>query len=102
MPDALQIIGYYALILAMLGTLANAAIIYVTFRAKSSATFVLLRYLAVCDTLTLFFWNLNFFTKSNLNIDLENYNIYSCKIGNWIQFSSLQASAWTLVRSHFK
>ena len=104
MFDALQLLGYYALILVILGTIGNAIILYVSFRIKASSIFVLFRYLAICDTLALYFWNLNIFTYSVLNLDLQNYNMNSCKFGNWIQFSSLQSSAWILVNNklHFQ
>ena len=98
MFDALQLLGYYALILVILGTIGNAIILYVSFRIKASSIFVLFRYLAICDTMALYFWNLNIFTYSVLNLDLQNYNMNSCKFGNWIQFSSLQSSAWILVK----
>ena len=99
MIDALQMLGYYSLALIILGTLGNSVIVYVTFKTKPSTLFVLLRYLAVCDTISLYFWNLNIFVYSTFNLDIANFNIYSCKIGDWIQFASLQASAWILVRN---
>jgi hypothetical protein len=97
MVDALQILGYYALVIAFLGLLGNITIFLVSFKAKSSSMFVLFCFLSLNDALSLYFWNLNHFVYSSFNLDLQNFNIYSCKIGSWIQFSSLQSSAWTLV-----
>ena len=95
--NALTILGYYALGIAFIGLLGNATIFVICFRAKSNSMFVLLCYLAFSDTLCLYFWNLNHFITSSFNIDIQNFNIISCKIGSWIQFSSLQSSAWILV-----
>jgi len=97
MVNILQILGYYELCIAILGTLCNLIIAYVSIKTKGNSTFVLLRYLAVNDALGLLFWNLNHFTTANFNLDLQNSIIYSCKIGSWIQFSSFQTSSWILV-----
>ena len=98
MTDIIQILGYYALTIIILGTIGNALILYVSYRIKQSSVFILFCYLSISDTLSLYFWNLNIFTYSTYNLDLQNYNLYSCKFGNWIQFSALQTSAWILVK----
>ena len=97
MVDALQVLGYYAIAIAFLGLLGNITIFVVSFKAKSNSMFVLFCFLSLNDALCLYFWNLNHFVYSSFNLDLQNFNIYSCKIGSWIQFSSLQSSAWILV-----
>ena len=102
MINILQILGYYAVCIAVLGTIGNMIIVYVSIKAnKSNSTFALFRYLALNDTLALYFWNMNHFIYSSFNLDIQSFNIYSCKIGSWIQFSSLQSSAWILVNSIF-
>ncbi len=102
MIEILKILGYYAVSIAVLGTIGNMIIAYVSIKSKkTNSTFVLFRYLALNDTLTLYFWNMNHFIYSSFNLDIQNFNIYSCKIGNWIQFSSLQSSAWILVNFLF-
>ena len=97
MVDVLQILGYFSLFLVISGAIGNTIIGLVSIKSKSNSTFVLFRYLAFSDTLSLFFWNLNHYTESNFHINIQNINIYLCKIGSWIQFSSLQSSAWILV-----
>ena len=100
MINALKILGYYSLIIALLGLFGNIIIFVVSFKSKTNSMFVLFCYLAISDTLSLLFWNLNHFIYSSFNLDIQNFNVYSCKIGSWIQFSSLQSSAWILV-THF-
>ncbi len=66
-------------------------------RLRKNKTFVFLRFLALTDLVALYFWNINHFTVVILNLDLQNYNIWLCKFGQFYQFSSLQISAWILV-----
>jgi hypothetical protein len=97
MHNALVILGYYSLSLTIFGTVFNIIIAYISIKSKSNSSFFLLRYLAFSDTLALYFWNLSHFSEAIFNINLENYSMISCKLGDWIQFSSLQTSAWILV-----
>ena len=97
MLDFLKILGCYSLGLAIFGTIGNLIIFYVSLRTSKNSTFILLRYLAISDIIALYFWNLNDFSISILDFDLENYSLFFCRFGSWIQFSSLQSSAWLLV-----
>ena len=97
MVDILQSLGFVSLCIAIFGTIGNFLIAYISVKTRSNSTFVLLRYLAINDALSLYFWNINHFIQSTFDIDIQNSNIYSCKMGSFIQFSSLQTSAWTLV-----
>ncbi len=96
MLDFLDILGWYSLVLIILGTIGNVIICHVSVKTNKNSTFILLRYLAINDMIALYYWNLNNFTKV-FSLDLLSYNLYSCKIGTWIQFSSLQSFAWILV-----
>ncbi len=98
MISILQGLGFYSFFILILGTIGNLIIAYVSIKStKASSTFILFRYLAFSDTLCLYFWNLSHFIDSSFSLDIQNYNIYLCKFGSWIQFSSLQSSAWILV-----
>ena len=46
---------------------------------------------------TLYFWNMGNFLSQVASYDLLNANYWLCKFGNYIQFLSLQISAWLLV-----
>ena len=93
----LQGLGYYSLIITILGTICNILILYICMKSSTKSTLILLRYLSFNDILTLYFWNISHFIESSFLIDIQNYNIYLCKFGSWIQYSSLQSSAWILV-----
>ena len=97
MVEVAQIFSYIGLVIIVIGVIGNALIVFVSLRSKSHTTFVLLRYLAVADTLATIFWNLNHYTNQNFNFDLASYSMYTCRIGEWLQYSSMQASAWLLV-----
>ena len=92
----LKIISAYELLLIILGTIGNILILIVCLNLRNS-TFILMRFLAVADLISLYFWNLNHFTTAFFGLDLQNFNFYYCKIFEFIQFSSLQISAWILV-----
>ena len=98
MFNILKLLGYYAFILVIVGTVCNSMIAYVSIKSqKVNSTFVLFRYLALNNILALYFWNLSHFIDSSFGLDIQNYNFYLCKFGSWIQLSSLQGSAWILV-----
>ena len=97
MFDTLQIPGYYAIVMFILGTASNVFMFYVCMRIKQNSIFVLFRYMAFFDTLALYYWNLHTFTLPVLGFDLNSYSVITCKYGSWIQYSSLQSSAWILV-----
>ena len=101
MIGVLQVLGYYAVCITILGTIGNITIAYVSIVSKKkNSAIILFRYLALNDTLALYFWNLNHFIYSSFNLDIQSISLLWCKIGNWIQFSSLQSSAWILVKKY--
>ena len=98
----IQAISVYALILIFLGTIGNIFTFMVCIKLRKTTTFVFLAFISVSDSLILYFWNLNHFTDTFFGIDLQNYNIYSCKFGCFLQFTSMQVSAWLLVTRNIK
>ncbi len=93
-------IGIYALLLIFVGTIGNFLIFFTTFQInpkENNTTFIFLRFLAITDWITLFFFNLDSFTLPVYEIYLENISVVSCKWVDFLQFASFQASAWLLV-----
>ena len=97
MFDTLEIPGYYAIVNIVLGTASNLIMFYISIRIKNNSIFVLFRYLAFCDIVSLYFWNLHIFTLTVLGFDLKSSSLNTCKYGSWIQYSTLQSSAWIIV-----
>ena len=93
----LEILAYYSLFLVVAGTIGNFATFIVCYRLRSTTTFVFLMVSSVVDAIALYFWNANHFTSVIVNTDLQNLNRLSCKLGMFVQFTSLQSSAWLLV-----
>ena len=97
MVEAAHFLAAYSLILVIFGTAGNLLTCLVCFRLRSTTTFVFLAIAAVFDAASLYFWNLNHFTQTFLDIDLQSKNLNSCRIGQFVQFTSLEISAWLLV-----
>lgn len=96
-----QVFGIFSIILLVVGTIGNLFSCYVCQRIKNNSTFTFISFLTIADLLTLFYWNLNNFLSKFTTIDLLTTSLWVCKIGNFIQFSSLQCSAWILVNCRF-
>lgn len=96
-PVLLKIFGIYALVLTVCGTVFNLASFYVCQRIKNNSTFTIITFLTLVDALTLYYWNLNNFLQPFANVNMLTTNIWLCKIGNFVQFASLETSAWLLV-----
>ena len=64
---------------------------------KNVNCFKYLAIIAFFDTLCMFTWNLNQFLAPNFGIEIENYNIYTCRIFLYMQFTAIQISS--LLRS---
>lgn len=89
--------GMYALFLTIIGTIGNIIIFIVTSKLTKPNTFVYLRFLAISDILTLYYWNLDKFVLSFTRANYQNMSVAMCKIGNYIQYTTLQFSSWMLV-----
>ena len=94
--DIFQVIGIYSLWLIAFGIAGNSISFYTCCKLSSTTTFVFLAFMLVSDTVSLLVWDLDCFLKAFFGFDLGE-NIYLCRIGNFVQFSSLQISAWLLV-----
>ena len=94
--DSLQIESFCPLFLLIFGTIGNVFVVIACWSIKEPA-FIFIRFMACTDITALYFWNLNHFLTFMFNLDLQNYSYFSCKFGDWVQFSSLQYSAWILV-----
>nr|QVK45791.1 G protein-coupled receptor [Proales similis] len=92
-----KILGVYALLLIIVGTLTSFLSLAVCLKLRSNATFVFFAFLTLSNIFTLYFWNLENFLQEYIDIDLLNYSLFVCKFGSFVQFSSLQISAWILV-----
>lgn len=93
----LKACSVYAIGLLFAGVTLSLLSFYICIRIKNNSTFIFLAYLSITSLFTLYKFNLNGIMYTLFNVDYLNINIYECKIGMFIQFTSLQASAWILV-----
>lgn len=94
-----KILGIYALILTVFGTLANGLLLYICSRKKlrSVNTFKFFAIMSISDTICLYEWNLNHFVTIFYNFDLFFYSLFWCRFSTFMQQISLEYSAWILV-----
>jgi len=97
----IRCLSIYSLILVIVGTLGNLLTIIILCR-RNLRRYVTMRYLiavSVCDTISLYGWNLNNFYKftisSNYN-NLEEISLIHCRIMSYLTFVGLQLSSWCL------
>ncbi|CAM4873397.1 unnamed protein product [Rotaria socialis] len=97
----IRCLSLYALLLIIVGTVGNLLTIVVLLR-KNLRRLVTIRYLiivSICDTISLYGWNLNNFYKfhiSSIRGNLEEISILHCRIISFMTFVSLQLSSWCL------
>ena len=97
----IRCLSIYALVLIIVGTLGNLLTIIVLLR-KNLRRLATIRYLivvSICDTISLYGWNLNNFYKftiSSNNDDLEELSLTNCRFISFMTFVSLQLSSWCL------
>ncbi len=93
-----KIQGIYALFLTIFGTALNIFSIIICLRIKKNATFMFLAFFSFFNIFTLYWWNLNNFLTVFTDFNLLFWSFWACKIGNYVQFTSLQLTAWFLVK----
>ena len=97
--NASKAIGIYSLLLIIVGTIGNAITCIICMRPKlrKHPTFIFLAFSCFSDIFTLYTWNLSNFITPFFHFYHEYKNLAWCKISVFIQFWSLQSSAWVFV-----
>ena len=94
-----KIISYFALIIILIAIIFNT-ITFLVFRFNSKMkkipTMVILSFVCITDSLSLFTWNLDHFFEFHNLPDIESLNIYTCKIFLFLQYFGLQSSAFLI------
>lgn len=92
-----KVLSVYGILLIVMGTLANILSFLICIKIGKNITFIFLSYLSIINIFTIYHWNLENILLSFFNVDWLNFDLLVCKLGNFIQFTSLQSSAWILV-----
>ena len=93
-----QVTSYFGIIIIGLGLVFNT-LTFLIFRLdkdlKKMPSIVILSFVCISDTLSLFTWNLNHFLEK-YNLKIENIDISTCKIFSFMQYTSLEISGLLL------
>ena len=93
------IIAYISLINIIIGVTGNVIsfIVFVTCQElRKMSHIVYLTYCSVMNVLSLFNWNLNHFLTPIYGIAIESIDLASCRIFSFLQYFSLESSAYLL------
>ena len=93
------VLGAYSIFILVCGTLFNALILCVCLRKKMRKVnaFKFFAVISIVDTVALYEWNLSHFTNAYFHVLFSYINLTWCRLGTFMQYVSLQYSAWMLV-----
>lgn len=92
----IAILSILNIFLALVGNTACFLIFRFNKQFKEQSYGVYLSFCAITDTISLFVWNLNNFSYYFFKIRMESETLFRCRFFTFIQFTSLQSSAWLL------
>ena len=94
-----QAVGYISLLNLIFGVIANVicfSVFVFTPELRNMSFVVYLTYCSLANILSLFEWNLNHYLNPMFGIRLEDLSLVSCRIIIFLQYFSLQISAYFL------
>jgi hypothetical protein len=94
-----KILGTYALLLTIIGTIGNALIFLICIKKEMRRinTFKFLAFISISDLIALYEWNLKHFIAAFFGIDFNFMSLAWCRLSLYLQYVTLQFSAWILV-----
>ena len=92
-------LGVYTIIITILGTLLNGIIFFVCLRKnlRKVNAFKFFAIISIADTISLYEWNLEHFINVYFDVNFSYTNLVWCRLGTYLQYVSLEFSAWLLV-----
>lgn len=94
-----KILGLYSLLVTVCGTVFDLAGFYVCNKIKHNATFTFYKYGNLASIFGLFYWNLSYFNEE-FGADPSLFQTtWLCRVGSFVQFTSLQITSWIHVYS---
>lgn len=96
-----KIISYFVPFLILAIGLVGNTFSFMVFQfgdksLRGMSSMVYLSFLAVIDTISLFIWNLDSFTRPNYGFELEDLNLPMCRVLSFLQYATLQSSAFIM------
>ena len=98
-----KILGVVSVSLCIIGLLGNSFTFFICLRKRlrKTNTFLLMAILSANDLASLAVWNLDLFLMAFFNFAHEYLSLWWCRISVFVQYYSLQYSAWLLVNSFY-
>lgn len=93
------VLSFIPLVIIGCGLITNTICFFVfrfSDQFKTMSSMVILSFVVILDTLSLFDWNLNHYLQPNFGFSMEYLNLFTCKFVLFIQYFSLQSSAFLL------
>ena len=96
-------LSYYAIFLAVFGTLGNVIVVIVCTRSslRKNPTFNFLIPIALFDTIPLYIANFNSYFIQKYGSNVFDMNLYFCKIFIFTQMLSQESSAFLMVNKNY-
>ena len=93
-------IGIYSILLLLIGTVGNfcAALVCLRKSLRKTPTFIFIGFALISDIISLYFWNINHFLEAFESYVIEDVSIHLCRFATFFQTTSLQWSAWLLIK----
>jgi hypothetical protein len=92
-----RIASYFSLIIIIIGCVGNT-ISFLIFRfdkdMKKMSSMMVLSFLSITDTISLFEWNLDHFIANNFETSIFYESIFSCRLLLFLQYWSIQCSGF--------
>ena len=94
-----KLLGAYALLLTIVGTIGNVLIFSICIKKEMRKinTFKFFAFISISDCLALYEWNLKHFIAAYFGIDFNFMSLAWCRLSLYLQYVTLQFSAWILV-----
>ena len=92
----LSFIPIVIITLALIGNLSSFLIFRFNKNMKKITSMVYLSFIVIIDIFALFTWNLDIFLKWYFDINIEDLNLFTCRFFSFLQFCSMQSSAFLM------
>jgi len=89
-------IPLFIILMALVGNMICFAVFTFNKKLKEINSMVYLSFVSITDTLSLFVWNFDHFLEVNFKLKIEYLNLFNCKFFVFLQYFSLQCSAFLL------
>ena len=92
-----KVLAIYTIVLILVGTIFCVISTIICFKLRKNNTFIYLAFFSIANIFTLYYWNIRNFLQLFFDTQWQSAPFIFCKLGDYIQFTSLPIAAWILV-----